>query len=263
MADRHIDLGSKLRATRERRGMSLRQIAAATKISVSALEALERNDIARLPGGIFSRAFVRAYAIEIGLDPEEAIQDFIAQFPHTSVTAGHAQAHQVDDSEALESDRRMASAFLKLIAVSVPIAGVVLYFGTAGRRRPPAERPPQAAAHPAEESAAHMPPIATGVVPAVAPAVAEHAARLSVEVVAQRVCSVTATLDGTPGSERLFAAGERQTFEAERELVLKVGDAAAVTWSVNGAPARPLGISRQVATVRLTPFNYKDYVTQR
>src|SRR5207249_10752796 len=81
--------GGALREARERRGVSLRQIANATKIGMSALEALERNDISRLPGGIFSRAFVRSYAIEVGLDPEATIQEFIAQFPHDSVTAGH------------------------------------------------------------------------------------------------------------------------------------------------------------------------------
>ena len=63
------DFGGKLRLARERRGISLRQIAASTKISVGALEALERNDVSKLPGGIFSRAFVRSYAVEVGLDP--------------------------------------------------------------------------------------------------------------------------------------------------------------------------------------------------
>src|SRR5471032_2560973 len=129
------DFGNRLREARERRGISLRQIANATKISVSVLEALERNDISRLPGGIFSRAFVRSYAVEIGLDPEETIQEFIAQFPHDSVTAGHpAIVHkQVEDTVAHEADRRMATTFVRLIALSIPIAGVVLYFGIAGR----------------------------------------------------------------------------------------------------------------------------------
>ena len=86
-AERNGEYGSRLRAARERRGVSLRHIAARTRISVGVLEALERNDISRLPGGIFSRAVVRAYAIEIGLDPEETIQEFIAQFPLDSVTA--------------------------------------------------------------------------------------------------------------------------------------------------------------------------------
>src|SRR3989337_2118994 len=89
MADRPPgDFGRSLREARERRGVSLRQIANATKIGVSALEALERNDISRLPGGIFSRAFVRSYAIEVGLDPEQTVRDFLVQFPHDSVTAG-------------------------------------------------------------------------------------------------------------------------------------------------------------------------------
>src|SRR5215510_10582201 len=120
--------GRKLREARERKGVSLRQIANATKISVAALEALERDDISRLPGGIFSRAFVRSYAVEVGLEPEETIRDFIAQFPSDSVTAGHPTSEQIEDNEALESDRRMASTFLRLLAISLPIAGVVLYF---------------------------------------------------------------------------------------------------------------------------------------
>ena len=73
--------GSRLREARERRGISLRQVANATKISMGALEALERGHVSRLPGGIFSRAFVRSYAIEVGLDPEATIQEFIAQLP--------------------------------------------------------------------------------------------------------------------------------------------------------------------------------------
>src|SRR5689334_22214102 len=124
--------GTTLREARERKGVSLRHIANATKISLSALEAIEHNDISRLPGGIFSRAFVRAYAIEVGLDPEVMIQEFIAQFPHDSVMAGHPRSEPVEDNEALESDRRMASTFLRLLVVSVPIVGIVLYFSISG-----------------------------------------------------------------------------------------------------------------------------------
>src|SRR5256886_4306245 len=108
------DFGGKLRAARERRGVSLRQIANATKISIGVLEALERNDISRLPGGIFGRAFVRSYAIEVGLDPDDIIQDFVAQFPHDSITAGHRAAEPIEDNEAIESSRRIANTFLRL-----------------------------------------------------------------------------------------------------------------------------------------------------
>src|SRR5437867_10779799 len=109
------DFGGRLREARERRGMSLRQIANATKISVAVLEALERNDVSRLPGGIFGRSFVRAYATELGLDPEEAIRDFLAQLPLDIVEAGHRRPDQIEDNEALESNRRIAATVLRLL----------------------------------------------------------------------------------------------------------------------------------------------------
>src|SRR5438093_7427623 len=131
------DFGTNMKRARESRGVSLRAIAAATKISVSALEALERNDLSRLPGGIFSRAFVRSYATEVGLDPDEAIQEFLAQFSHDTPVAAHAAPPPVDDNEAIESERRTASTFLRLLGVSVPIAAAVVYFGTSGRTPAP------------------------------------------------------------------------------------------------------------------------------
>jgi cytoskeletal protein RodZ len=129
--------GGMLRDARERRGVSLRQVANATKISVSALEALERNDVSRLPGGIFSRAFVRSYASEVGLDPDATIQEFIAAFPNDAPTAGQSAGVHVDDSVSVDSERRMAGTFLWLVLLSLPIAGAVLYFAAAGRRGHP------------------------------------------------------------------------------------------------------------------------------
>ena len=76
---------------------------------------------------------MRSYASEVGLDPDATIQEFIAQFPHDSVTAGHPTTERVEDHVSIESDRRMAGTFLWLIGLSLPIAGAVLYFATAGR----------------------------------------------------------------------------------------------------------------------------------
>jgi cytoskeleton protein RodZ len=114
-----------MKRSREDRGVSLRQIADATKISVGSLEALERNDISRLPGGIFSRAFVRSYAIEIGVDPEQAVRDFIVQFPDDSVTAG--SPHVPRDYEAEMDNRRPTGVILiALLTVSL-VVGVILF----------------------------------------------------------------------------------------------------------------------------------------
>jgi cytoskeleton protein RodZ len=277
------DFGGKLRAARERRGVSLRQIANATKISVAVLEALERNDISRLPGGIFGRAFVRSYAIEVGLDPETTIQDFIAQFPSDSVTAGHPTTVQVEDHEAHESDRRMASTFVRLIAISVPIAAGVVYFTIAGRRSGNSEVAPSAAveasAPPATPATttrpgADTPPATpsapeTSAPPAAAPITPDGASaptaddRLTVGLSVTRPCWVTATVDGQRTINRLLQPGETNTIEVGKELVLAAGDASAVTLTLNGAEAKPIGKTGEVVTLRLTPANFKGYLQNR
>lgn len=274
------DFGSRLREARERRGISLRQIANATKISMSVLDALERNDIARLPGGIFGRSFVRSYATEVGLDPEATIQDFIAQFPHDSVTVGHPTSEQSVDNELLESDRRMAGTFLTLLAISIPLAGVVLYIGTTGRRalrEAPAPVAIETAQAPAPKVVDSPAPVAapstSTVMPAAAPAaappvpaappVAPAGDRLTVVLSVRRPCFVSATVDGQKTIERLLQAGERNTIEVRRELVLTAGDAAAISMTLNGGNARPLGKAGDVVTARLTPANFKDFLQNR
>lgn len=163
-AQKGADFGRKLQKARERRGLTLRQISNATKISMLTLEALERNDIARLPGGIFGRGVVRSYALEVGLDPEATIEEFMGQFPNDSVTAGHPMTAQLEDHEKVESDRRMATAFLRLVLISVPVAAVVIYFATHGRQASLAEVP----RHPAVALPAPPPASAPATQPAVA-----------------------------------------------------------------------------------------------
>lgn len=116
------DFGMNMRRLREERGVSLRQIADVTRISVSVLEALERNDMSRMPGGIYSRAFVRSYAIEIGLDPEETVRDFVSQFPHDSAIAG--SPHTIDPGD-VPWFRRGGSSIV-IVAILVVIGAVVL-----------------------------------------------------------------------------------------------------------------------------------------
>ena len=126
------DFGTKLRRQREERRVSLHRIADATKISVGVLAALEQNDISRLPGGIFSRAFVRSYAVEVGLDPEETVREFIIQFPHDSVTAGSSNAsHSVYAFGELRS-RAAPMTIVAVVALSV-LLGVILLFTLSAR----------------------------------------------------------------------------------------------------------------------------------
>jgi cytoskeletal protein RodZ len=69
-------IGEKLRLARETRGIALRDISEQTRISMRYLEAIESDDYRRLPGGIFNRSFIRAYAKFIGYDEQQAIDDY-------------------------------------------------------------------------------------------------------------------------------------------------------------------------------------------
>lgn len=69
-------IGEKLRLAREERGIPLREISDETRISIRYLEAIESGDFKRLPGGIFNRSFVKAYARCIGYDEKKAVEAY-------------------------------------------------------------------------------------------------------------------------------------------------------------------------------------------
>ena len=69
-------IGEQLRLAREARGIGLREICDQTRISVHYLEAIEADDYKRLPGGVFNRSFIKAYARCIGYSEREAIEGY-------------------------------------------------------------------------------------------------------------------------------------------------------------------------------------------
>jgi cytoskeleton protein RodZ len=244
------DFGVRLREARERRGVSLRAIADATKISVGALEALERNDISRLPGGIFSRSFVRAYAEQVGLDPEQTIAEFITQFPHDSVTQGHPRTRSLVDE--LDDRPRGGATVLRvaLVALLLIAAGAV-YFGYAGgvgRRSPTTDgqagaQAASASAVPATPGDAAVVPTAPVAAPVPAPAVAPAAVRpasLEVALHAVRPCVLTIRVDDEKAMVLALQPGSVHRVTASAEVALSVNDPLAIEWTINGAAARPL-----------------------
>ena len=91
--------GSRLRQQRERQQVTLSSIAEQTKIKVSLLEGLERDDVSYWPVGIFRRAFIRSYAHAIGLDPGAVLVEFLARYPDpTDVVAAPETAATADDA---------------------------------------------------------------------------------------------------------------------------------------------------------------------
>ena len=75
------DIGAQLRSTREAQGLTLETMAHRTRVQPRFLTAIEENDLRSIPPKPFGRGFVRAYAREVGLDPERAVHDYFGQFP--------------------------------------------------------------------------------------------------------------------------------------------------------------------------------------
>ncbi len=69
--------GEKLKLEREKRKISLEQISSSTKIGTRMLQALEEDKFSQLPGGIFNKGFVRAYARVVGLDEDQTVADYL------------------------------------------------------------------------------------------------------------------------------------------------------------------------------------------
>ena len=69
-------LGEKLRQAREERSISISEVAEQTRISALYLEAIENDDYRTLPGGIFNKGFVKSFAKYVGIDEQEALQDY-------------------------------------------------------------------------------------------------------------------------------------------------------------------------------------------
>jgi transcriptional regulator with XRE-family HTH domain len=119
--------GARLRQQREERGIALATIAQQTRIKEALLEALERDDVSQWPSGLYRRAFFRAYARAIALDPDTAVQEFAAVHPEPEVDVLKAMASTL----VREGNSGMTAGFRDVVGSAI---------GTLARlRRPAAE----------------------------------------------------------------------------------------------------------------------------
>ncbi len=248
--DSAANIGARLRDAREARNMELRDIAATTKISIGALEALEQNDFDPLPGGIFTRAFVRAYASEVGLDPEQTTRDFMAQAP---AEAGNDPIGL--DDEQMPSRRQVVETVFKLLIIGVPLAGL-LFLGLRGTSTvPPGQGDAGGPVAPVAAPVSPPPPA-----PVEVESLAPVREPLTLVLRPRGESWVSLTVDGERVLSRIMQAGEEESYEAEDEITLNIGNAGQFDFVINGQEARSLGGRGEVATATITYENYLSYV---
>ncbi|MEE2638630.1 MAG: RodZ domain-containing protein [Acidobacteriota bacterium] len=251
------NVGGRLRAAREDKNIALREIAATTKISISLLEALEQNDVARLPGGIFTRAFVRSYATEVGLDPEQTMWDFMAQVSTEGPSdKAPSEPLRMPEHDLFQSQRRMVGTILALAGVGLPLAGMLLFFGMR-EASGPTDEPEEVVATAPVVRPVSPPRDPGGVPPPVSLPVEES---LAIRLSPTGECWVSLMVDGELKFARVLSAGEEELYEAKDEIVLTIGDAGAFSFSLNQQTGRPLGGAGEVVTARINLDNFQNYL---
>lgn len=119
-----LTLGEKLQQARESRGTTIAEVAEQTRISPLYIEAIENNDYRTLPGGIFNKGFVKSYAKYVGLDEQEAIQDYIQLISQQEGTV--TEEPKTYKPEVL-TDESTNSSSLMTIIFAVVILGLMTW----------------------------------------------------------------------------------------------------------------------------------------
>jgi cytoskeleton protein RodZ len=247
------DIGATLRTAREAKGLSLGTLSQHTRVQPRVLTAIERNDLSTLPPRPFGRGFVRAYAEEVGLDPERTVRDYFAQFPSApdSSSVPAVALREPQASFDISSSHWSGLATAVMILLLVVAAAVVL-----GRRGDHTNEGPAVgttgSTPPVEARAPEPAPTVPQVTDAAPTA---PTAPLTFELTVTRPCWVDASSDGKRAIYRLLQAGDRETLTAEREIVVRVGDAGAVSWRLNGREGGALGADGAIRDLTITPAN--------
>ena len=256
---RTLDPAARLREAREAKGLSHRQLAEATKLSVRAIELLELDRVAELPDGIYRRSIIRAVAREVGLQPEKILNEFISAHPDDLSAPSAAVIVEVKPTSSFQRALAVVSAML-------PMAAGVLYFALPAERAPIAVLPPSAIEQRIEQR--QLAPIrhTAEVMPVggFAPVSLPEARPVPVVVtltISSR-CQLRVVADGNEIVGRVMNPGETVPIELGSELLLLGDNASAVQFSINGQAGRLLGEPGDVLSARIGRDDYQDFLVR-
>jgi hypothetical protein len=244
-----MDVGARLREAREARGLSIASLSGITRLAPRWLETIERNDPSPFPPGPYARGYVRAYAREVGLDPDDTAREYFAQFPQAPPPLASPEPRSPVPTVSFDRPGRRPIGLPLVVALGValavlgwngthqdnPVSEPAGAVGTSGRTAGP------------ESAPASAQPVATSATAAAAP--------LRVTLAADGPAWITAAADGKRVMYQLVGPGTRQTIDATREVAIRVGDAGAVRWTIGARDAGPMGAPGEVRTVVVTPEN--------
>jgi cytoskeleton protein RodZ len=249
-------IGERLGNARRASGLSISEVAARTKIPGWVLQQVERDEFGALPGGIFTRGFVTTFARDVGLNAEDITAEYRATYEAPVIAADDEAAAAATAASHSKAVVHRAWGAMALVLALIGL-GLILY-----QRSTPA--PQEGATDESEPAAAtgnadFAPTSLTASADSVSPA-GTGGDSLRVDVRATGPLWIEATADGQPLAYRLMEPDERLSISADTEVRLRVGDAAALTYVVNGEPGVVAGGTGEIRELRITPENYRSYL---
>jgi len=255
--------GVRMKQERERRGVTLDEIALATKISTRFLHAIEDEHFEQLPGGIFNKGFIRAYARHLGMDEEQAVADYLA-----ATGAIAAKKPEGNDAVAppLPEDNSGGTANLPWGLFAVGLLILALGFSVSGfysrEKLAKSQNSTVVKSVPAALGAQNTAPH-SGVPQAPMPAGPQNIAvssqgfganarpprAFAVSIKTTDECWIAITADEKEIVQDTLLAGTRKTITAEKEIVIKAGNVGALDFEFNGQALPPQGEDGEVKTL--------------
>tara|TARA_B100000029_G_scaffold417365_1_gene421980 strand:- start:37 stop:822 length:786 start_codon:yes stop_codon:yes gene_type:complete len=259
MSPKEIGPGTRLKAVRESNGFSLADVSRRTKITVASLEALEEENFSLLPGGVYTRSFIRSYSVVLGLESTTIVDEFYERYPDEVGRKIEFDDVDVIATTSVESEQLIAKTVAIVAALSLPflVFGFYLTFVDGTERNGtavPGESPtsltkPQSLLEPSESE------------PTVnAASFAPEGEELVLELIPQGDCWVSVVVDGVEALSKLMRYGDREIIRVSDEAVLNVGDAGALSLKINDRATKSLGSGGQVVTAIIDLSNYQSYL---
>lgn len=236
-------VGAILRAARQEKGITLREVEEATKIRLRYLDALEKGDYDQIPGRVYALGFVRNYARFLGLDAQALIKQFKEEYPPEE------DNYQTEES-SLASTGLTTRKRARWLLVPVVIALLWGFNWLYNHLRPSLKQPPPPppVMEPAPENPAPQQP-ATQPPPVTPPPRAEG---VEVQFKASGNCWVGVTIDGKNDFNGTLKSGEDRVFQGKEKITVTLGSAGAVAITVNGQVQPSLGRVGDVVTFEAT-----------
>jgi len=254
--------GERLKREREKRNFTLDDVSATTKISTRMLRALEDEHFNQLPGGIFNKGFVRAYARHLALDEEELVAEYLEATGELSSKAAPGpgafplEIHESKAPSSSTADRVPWAAFaLVLLVAAVALAA----WGVYSRGKRTASHPASSNSDKASPVSANLHPASTATsVPPAAPSAAQPAPASTdtnsqgafvVSIRANDDSWISVTVDGAQTLQGTLIAPTERTIQARSLITIHAGNIGALRFSFNGKALAVQGDDGEAKTI--------------